>query len=133
VLCLVNVERRRRGLVALRSNPQLRRAASAHARDMVARDYFDHHTPDGAGVAERIGATSYERGAQRWNVGEVQHWAIMDRSAPERVVASLLGSPEHRRLLLRGSFREAGAAVADGTPGGASGATYVIELGRRWN
>jgi uncharacterized protein YkwD len=131
VLCLINAERRRHGLVALRSETRLRRAAAAHASDMVARDYFDHDSPDGEGVADRVAQSGYERGARSWAVGEVQHWAVDARSAPERVVASLLGSPEHRRLLLRASYREAGAAVAAGTPGGAPGATYVVDLGRR--
>src|SRR5437773_958867 len=52
--CLVNQERTRRGLRALRVNKRLNRAALGHARDMVSRDYFSHDTAGGGDFATRI-------------------------------------------------------------------------------
>lgn len=131
-LCLVNAERRRRDLPALRSNLRLRIAAARHASDMAARDYFAHDTPEGRTATQRIAAAGYMRGWRSWSVGEVLHWASGDRSSPSEALVGLLRSPTHRRLLLSKVYRDVGIAVLATTPNGsANGATYVLDLGRR--
>ena len=53
------------------------------------------------------------------------------QSAASRVNA-WMHSPPHRAILLGRSFREAGIAVVNGSPGNRSrGLTYVGEFGRR--
>jgi uncharacterized protein YkwD len=46
-----------------------------------------------------------------------------------------MASPPHRRIILTGSFRDAGVAAIPAVPSsyghGEYGATYVIELGTR--
>ena len=59
ILCLHNQIRAERDLPLLRENPRLRRAASAHSSDMVSRGFFEHTTPDGVTMVERIMATRY--------------------------------------------------------------------------
>src|SRR5215213_37514 len=49
-LCLVNQIRTGSGLGPLRTNRALTRSASRHARDMVARGFFDHSGPGGPGL-----------------------------------------------------------------------------------
>ena len=50
MVCLINAERRARGLAALASNGKLARAARHHSADMVARGYFGHTSPGGEHV-----------------------------------------------------------------------------------
>src|SRR5690348_12355608 len=53
-LCLLNVERKKRGLPALKENTKLDSASLGHSRDMVRRKYFEHGDFEG-----RIKASGY--------------------------------------------------------------------------
>ncbi len=132
VVCLIDVERRQRGLRPLRSVAALERAAAAQARDMVARRYFAHVTPTGRGVVARVSGTGYLRGTRAWTLGEVLAWLVRPRPTPVATVDAWMASPPHRAVLLGPAFRDIGIAVAPGNPRtGAAGATWVGELGRR--
>ncbi len=61
-LDLVNTDRQARGLAVLESDAALCRAAQDHAEDMLARDYFDHLSPEGEDVMDRYAAA----GGNRW-------------------------------------------------------------------
>ena len=52
-LALVNAARRAEGLASLELEDELTEAALAHARDMLARDYFAHTSPGGGTVLDR--------------------------------------------------------------------------------
>jgi hypothetical protein len=45
----------------LAMNPLLVQAARLHSQDMIARNYFDHVTPEGIGPQQRIQATGYRQ------------------------------------------------------------------------
>ena len=60
-LCLINAERRARGLAPLTANARLARAAQGHAADMVARDYFSHFSPSGSSFTDRLRRVGYAR------------------------------------------------------------------------
>jgi len=131
-LCLVNVERRRRGLPRLRQERELQRAAQRHARDMVARRFFSHVSPGGAGLTARIRAASaYLDRARGFRLGENLAWAPTGAATPRAIVRSWLRSPGHRRTMLDPRFREMGLGVALGTPAGRAGATYANQFGTR--
>ena len=133
VRCLVNAERAARGLAPLRLHRRLETAATRHARDMVARAYFDHASPDGQRISERVRAAGYLRGAHSWTVGEVLAWLVRPRPTPVAVVEAWMKSRPHRAVLLRRSFREIGVAFRRGNPKveRGSGATFAAALGRR--
>ena len=65
-VCLINAERRRRGLRSVRLNAKLSAAARLHSRDMVDRQYFSHTEPDGSTLVSRVRAAGYLVGASRW-------------------------------------------------------------------
>lgn len=133
-LCLINKLRRQRHLRALKDNPQLHRAASRHARDMVAGGYFSHDSPDGRGVSDRVKGAGYVRGYARWQVGENLAWGSGVKSTARRIVLAWMDSPGHKRNLLDPGYREAGLAVVAGSPGGGVGSpvgTYANVFGRR--
>jgi uncharacterized protein YkwD len=123
-----NSERRRHGLRRLRANRYLRRAARAHARDMVRGHYFGHVSRNGRDVVDRVAATPYGRGA--FAVQENLYWWSPKRS-PAAVVRAWMGSAVHRANILDGRFRQFGAAVVMRTPFGRRGVTVVAVYGTR--
>jgi uncharacterized protein YkwD len=133
VLCLVNRERERRGKRPLRDTAALSSAAARHSRDMVARRYFDHTSPDGRDVVDRVMATHWAARRSAWRLGENIAWGAGEYATPRRIVAMWMGSSGHRANILDGRFREAGAGVAAGAPRrtrGRSG-TYTMDFGTR--
>jgi uncharacterized protein YkwD len=129
VRCLVNAERAAKRLPALRDAPALRRAADAHARDMVVRSYFEHVCPGGATLTDRVRRAGYGG----FTLGEDIGWGTEELGTPAAIVEAWMHSPPHRAVILHPRFREIGVGVELGTPSDrdANGAVYVIDLGRR--
>jgi len=132
-LCLLNRERARHGLRALRENSRLERAAQHHSKDMVASNLFSHSSSNGGDPAGRIRGAGYLSGAHSWTVGENIGWGQASLASPASMMRAWMHSPGHRANILRGAFRDIGIGVAYGTPvrGGAAGATYTTDFGRR--
>lgn len=131
-VCLINRERRVRGLRTLRRNASLQRAAARHAHDMVRRNYFAHTSPSGRRVNHRVTKSGYLRGAGYWTVGEVLAWQRPRAGTPDEMVRAWVRSRTHLETLLLASFRDVGVGIAHGTPGARkAGATYTANLGRR--
>jgi uncharacterized membrane protein required for colicin V production len=110
MLHLVNVERRRRGLEPLRPDERLRQAARRHSRDMLARGYFSHHSPDGQGPFDRLQAA----GVHYVNAGENLAFAPDVQTAH----AGLMESPGHRANILRPTFGRVGIGALRAAPYG---------------
>jgi uncharacterized protein YkwD len=129
IRCLVNAERAAKRLPALREAPALRRAADAHARDMVARGYFEHVSPGGGTLTDRARLAGYGGST----LGEDIGWGTEELGTPAAIVDSWMRSPPHRAVILHPRFRDIGVGVDLGTPEdrNAAGAVYVIDLGRR--
>jgi uncharacterized protein YkwD len=127
--CLVNRERRRRGLRALRSERRLKLAAGRHARDMVARSYFAHRSPGGRDVVDRLRSAGYLRGQGAF-VGETLAWGRGAHGTPLAIVAAWMRSPPHRAVLLSRRYRQIGLAAVSGSPRGrtSTAATYAADL-----
>jgi uncharacterized protein YkwD len=132
-LCLINVERRARGLAPLSANATLARAARRHANDMMLRNYFAHTSPSGVTFTTRLRRNGYVRSGCSWSAGETLAWgAGGGQATPASRVNAWMHSPPHRAILLGRSFRDAGLGIIGGVPGNAgTGATYVGEFGRR--
>jgi len=131
-LCLVNVQRRARGLAPLSANATLARAARRHATDMVLRGYFSHVSPTGVTFTTRLQRNGYLRSGCSWSAGETLAWGTGAAATPAGTVSAWMHSPPHRAVLLGRSFREAGIGAVGGVPGNPSaGVTYVGEFGRR--
>jgi uncharacterized protein YkwD len=131
IACLINAERRKRGLSALRLDPRLSKAAQAHSRDMVRRRYFSHTSPDGLSPAERVRGTGYLRAARAWTVGENIAWAWHGRETAARVVRAWMHSPPHREEILHPAFRDVGIGAVVGVPHPIprGGGTYTADFG----
>ena len=138
--CLINRERRQRGIRRLRSNRRLARAARRHAADMVRRGYVSHFSRPGTtfvrrwgrDVVDRIRSTGYLRGARSWTVGENLGAGAGRDSTPRATVRYWMGSRSHRGEILARRYRHIGVGVARGSPyRWAEAATYVTDFGVR--
>ena len=133
IVCLVNAERRRRGVPRVRASRQLDRAARAHSRDMVARGFFAHVSPEGETVRQRVARTGYLRRG-RGQIEETLGWgAGADLSSPRQLVDLMLRSASHRRIMLDRRFRDIGVGLMLGAPSTAirGSATLTLNFGRR--
>ena len=129
VRCLVNAQRAAHGMRPMRASADLRRAAHKHAVDMVRRRYFDHVSPEGGTMAQRVKRTGYLSGARRWALGEDIGWAGGGSASAAGIVDAWMKSPGHRAVILDRRFHEVGLGVASGVPNGGSGATFVLDAG----
>ena len=132
-VCLINQARDDHGLGALRTSGSLGRAATAHSRDMVLRDFFAHDSPTGSTPKQRIDRAGYFDGASSWALGETIAWGSGGRATPASIVRSWLGSPGHRAILLDGRYHDLGVGIALGAlgRGGGGGATFTGDFGAR--
>jgi uncharacterized protein YkwD len=132
-LCLVNVQRARHGERALRPNADLARSAAAHSEDMVARNYFDHTSPAGETLLDRIKDSSYLPPRTGYIVGENIALGTMQLATPAAIVDTWMKSPGHRANILNADFRDSGLGVVARAPQryghGQPGATYTQQFG----
>jgi uncharacterized protein YkwD len=133
MLRLVNHARASRGLHAVGIAGPLDRAARAHSRDMIARDYFAHSSLSGATVAARARSVGYAvSGCSQWTVGEVIAWGVSMRGTPQAVFKAWMRSSPHRGVILTKRWRDVGIGCARGSFKGMSGVImYTIDFGRR--
>jgi uncharacterized protein YkwD len=132
VLCLHNNVRAEHGLPALRENKRLRKAALKHSRDMVRDGFFEHTTPEGATMVDRILRARYVRGNEGWALGENLAWGTGALGTPRGALEAWMSSPGHRANILKRSYRELGVGVVLGVPvSDAAGATYTVDFGVR--
>jgi len=130
ILCLHNELRAERGLPSLRTNARLRQAALGHSEDMVSRRFFEHTTPGGVTMVDRIMASRYASRDVGWSLGENLAWGTGRLATPRSIMRAWMDSPGHRANIVKRSYREMGIGVVMGVPtNGAAGATYTADFG----
>jgi uncharacterized protein YkwD len=133
LLKLINNARKSRGLAVVRIVSPLDRAALAHSRDMIARDYFSHSSLAGATVAARARRAGYSTsGCSQWSVGEVIALGSGSRGKPGSIFRSWMRSSSHRKVIFARNWRDVGVGCARGRYKGVSGVVvYTVDFGRR--
>jgi len=127
IVQLINQARIAQGLGSLALTPELNAAAKLHAQDMATKGYMEHQAPDGSTPQSRAIKAGYGAPANSaWLVLEV----ISARQTAEAAANWLLSDRLHRGVLLRGYWREMGAAYVEGGP---YGQFWVVEFGCRPN
>jgi uncharacterized protein YkwD len=99
----VNAARNHEGETPLVRDEKLNAIARLHARDMIARHYFGHETPDGQTFDERFRLA----GAPYRYAGE----NIAEISDEHEAHKALMASPEHRDNILESNYRKIGIAA----------------------
>ena len=106
MLELLNHERRAHGLRPFQADPEAAEVARAHSRDMFARGYFSHITPDGEDPFARM-----RRGGLRYRAAGEN--LAFTRTLP-MAHEGLMNSPGHRANILRPTFGRVGIGIVDG-------------------
>jgi hypothetical protein len=106
--CLLDWARTRAGLSRLRDVGRLDRSALLRATAIRRCGDFSH-TPCGQSFLRPFVAVGYLRG--RAAVGENLAWGQGRLGSPRATIAEWLRSPEHRRILLTGEWRDLGVSL----------------------
>ena len=106
MLVLVNNERAKAGLPALRADPEMTRVARAHSRDMFARGYFAHLTPEGRTPFDRMRSSGVRFLVAGENLALGQTLTICHNG--------LMNSPGHKANILDKSYGRLGIGILDG-------------------
>lgn len=116
MLDLVNKERAKKGLVALKASAMLERSAQAHANDMLKKKYFSHTSLDGKNAEARIRAAGYlvlpcTACTVQFYVGEN---IAKGQKTVDNTMRAWMASKVHRENILKPEFREMGMGYAGG-------------------
>jgi uncharacterized protein YkwD len=135
VLANVNLLRHQHGLAALRLSSKLAAAARSHSAEMAQRGYFSHDSANGSSFDKRISRFYPLSGRRYWSVGENLLWSSPDVSASS-ALDMWVNSPEHKKILLTGRWREIGLAAvhvqtAPGSYGGREVTIVTADFGVR--
>jgi uncharacterized protein YkwD len=125
ILCLVNAERRKKRLKALKRSSVLTRAAAGHSGDMIKRRFFEHAGPGGPSLQRRLTKVRYRGANAAENIGYGQSFNA------RLIVQAWMNSPPHKANILsaQSKFAGVGAAIGIPVPPGRPGSVYTIDFG----
>ncbi len=103
---MVNAERTKRRLSTLSFSSPLQEVGRSHCKDMFARGYFSHYTPEGLSPFDRMGNVNIPF----TYVGENLAFA----PSVDLAMQGLMNSPGHRANILSTNFGKVGIGVIDG-------------------
>ena len=106
MLRLVNEERKKENLPALKNDPELTIVARAHSKDMFSRGYFAHVTPDNKTPFDRIRAAGVRYLSAGENLALGRTLSICHKG--------LMNSPGHKANILDRSYGRVGIGILDG-------------------
>jgi len=124
ILDRVNRARKEANLLPLRSDPILDETALRHAKDMLARSYYGHDSPEGTDVFQRSKILGYRPRFAGENIARGQYSA-------DEVMDGWLGSKQHREHILAKNFADTGSAVVFGKNESGWQVLWVQAFGRR--
>jgi uncharacterized protein YkwD len=126
IRCLLNQQRAQARLAPLGPDRRLARAARRFSHAMVRQRFFDHVSPQGSTVGQRVRAAGYTERA----VGETIGWGAGTLATPAAIVQAWMNSPPHRAIIMDGRLHKVGLGVAAGSPsGGGDAATVTADFG----
>jgi uncharacterized protein YkwD len=105
----INAARADVGVSPLRMDPVLQDAARQHSRDMYARHYFSHQTPDKKSPYDRLREARFHFVAAGENIAFAPD--------PDQAWTSLIHSPDHRSNIVNPDFRCVGIGAYKGVGG----------------
>lgn len=108
IISFTNAARSENGMPPLIPNSELDKVAELRLRDMFAKQYFAHYSPEGRGAADEANVVGYEYLA----IGE--NLALGNFEGDSGVVDAWLNSPGHRANILNNGYTEIGVAAEKG-------------------
>lgn len=110
VIKLMNSERAKNGLPALKANWQVSRVARYKSQDMIDKNYFSHTSPTYGSPFRMLETFGVSFSAAGENIA-------MGQRTPSEVMNAWMGSPGHRNNILSPSFTEIGVGLAKSANG----------------
>jgi uncharacterized protein YkwD len=104
------------------------RAAEAHSKDMIQRDYFSHNTKGrNEDACERVRRYGYN-----WQVcAENIAWGPGALGRPDPIFDDWMNSSGHRSNILNRKYREIGIGAYRGSFKGTIGTMWTVDFGDR--
>jgi len=103
MLRLVNADRKKEGLSALKWNAKAADVARTHSRDMAENDFFAHESPTTGKVGDRFFAARIPTAALAENLAR--------NTTVEDAELRLMASPGHRKNILNPQYTELGIGI----------------------
>jgi uncharacterized YkwD family protein/spore coat assembly protein SafA len=110
VIKLVNVQRSKVGLPALKANWQVCRVARYKSQDMINKNYFSHTSPTYGSPFKMMETFGVRFSAAGENIAYGQ-------KTPAAVMVSWMNSPGHRSNILNPTYTEIGVGLAKSSNG----------------
>lgn len=120
LLVQTNARRKDAGLTTLVLNEKLSEAAAGKARDMFAKNYWAHTSPDGKLPWDFITGAGYKYTVAGENLAK-------NFNDSTGVVTAWMSSSSHRDNMMKPSYRDIGFAVVNGTINGEE-TTLVVQM-----
>lgn len=120
LLSRTNAQRQAAGLSSLTLNSQLSQAAAQKAQDMFAKGYWAHNSPTGTTPWDFISGAGYKYVVAGENLAK-------NFSTSQAVVDAWMASPTHKDNIVKGSYKEVGFAIVNGTLNGEE-TTLVVQM-----
>jgi len=125
VAALINAYRAEKGLLPLRIDSRLTRAANLRMEDMLAGGWWCHKSPEGRSPFDWLPVAGYKHSMAAENLANGFDTAQV-------LVETWMESPGHRANILGAAYSDCGIAVIEGsTKGPASGKSVIVLFGRR--
>lgn len=105
VVRLVNIERSKNGLPALKENWEVSRIARYKSQDMINKSYFSHTSPTYGSPFAMMESFGVKFSAAGENIA-------MGQRTPQEVVTAWMNSPGHRSNILSPNFSQIGVGLA---------------------
>jgi len=111
ILSLINSTRASHGMGGLSPNQMLTDLARMRSSDMVSRNYFSHHSPDGRNIKHLFA----DYGITYSNFGEnLGNASPASYGSPGAFLNAWMNSPSHRANMLKSNYSLIGVGVTDG-------------------
>lgn len=115
---LISAERQRHGKSPLQIDPELRKVALLHSRDMVERNYTEHVSPDGLNPGQRVRKQDRRLfGLTAENVAQVDSSPKAVTAVAGEFVNEWMNSPRHRQNILSSEFNRMAVGCAQARVG----------------
>lgn len=125
VALAMNAYRAEAGLLPLRVDLRLTRAAEWRMQDMLDGEWWSHQSPEGTSPFVWLTAANYKYSMAAENLAN-------GFETTRLLVETWMESPGHRLNILGPAYADCGIAIIDGsTQGPASGKSVVVLFGRR--
>lgn len=106
MLDLVNEERKKAGKPPVKADPEMTEVARAHSKDMFARGYFSHYTPEKKDPFDRMRKAGVRFLTAGENLAFGKTLSICHQG--------LMNSPGHKANILHSAFGRLGIGILDG-------------------